>query len=203
MGWPPKGPDCWRRRGKRANVWHAVGAPHWPSQSRPINLSTKMKTTSTAPRPAKAATATATATALKLYVVLARAQRAIGERTQDDLVPHGISITEFAIMEALYHKGPLLLGEVQRKILVSSGGITFLVDKLAERGYVERKLCATDRRARYAALTRKGTALMKEVFPGHAAAICEAMSVLTQAEQKEMTALLKRLGKAAAGRDDT
>ena len=157
-----------------------------------------MKTTTTAPR-AATPTDTATATALKLYVVLARAQRAIGERTQDDLAPHGISITEFAIMEALYHKGPLLLGEVQRKILVSSGGITFLVDKLADRGFVERKLCPTDRRARYAALTRKGAALMKEIFPQHAAAIREAMAGLTQAEQKEATALLKRLGLAAAG----
>lgn len=157
-----------------------------------------MKTTPTAPRTTKA-TDTATATALKLYVVLSRAQRAIGERTQDDLEQHGISITEFAIMEALYSKGPMLLGEVQRKILVSSGGITFLVDKLTDRGFVERKMCPGDRRARYAALTRKGAALMKEIFPQHAAAIRDAMSGLSPPEQKEATALLKRLGLAAAG----
>lgn len=148
-------------------------------------------------KPAKSADA-ATATALKLYVVLSRAQRAIGERAQADLEQHGISITEFAIMEALFNKGPLLLGEVQRKILVSSGGITFLVDKLAQRGFVERQACPNDRRARYAALTKKGTALMKEIFPEHAANICEAMAGLSQAEQKEATALLKRLGLAAA-----
>ncbi|MEK7241057.1 MAG: MarR family transcriptional regulator [Gemmatimonadota bacterium] len=158
-----------------------------------------MKTTLTAPRSTKATDA-ATATALKLYVVLARAQRAIGEQTQADLEPHGLSITEFAIMEALHTKGPLLLGEVQRKILVSSGGITFLVDKLTDRGLVERQLCPNDRRARYAALTRKGVALMKEVFPRHAAAIRDAMSGLSQAEQKEVTALLKRLGLAAGGK---
>ena len=157
-----------------------------------------MKTTTTAPRATKASDA-ATAMALKLYVVLSRAQRAISERTQADLEQHGISITEFGIMEALHHKGPMLLGEVQRKILVSSGGITFLVDKLIERGYVERKLCPTDRRARYAALTRTGAALMKEIFPAHAAAIRQAMSGLSQAEQKEATALLKRLGLRAAG----
>jgi MarR family 2-MHQ and catechol resistance regulon transcriptional repressor len=148
------------------------------------------------PRAAKTTDAS-TATALKLYTVLSRAQRAISERTQADLEQHGISITEFAIMEALYHKGPLLLGEVQRKILVSSGGITFLVDKLTDRGYVERKACPNDRRARYASLTRKGEALMKEVFPRHAAAIREAMSGLSSAEQKEATELLKRLGLAA------
>ena len=156
-----------------------------------------MTTTTTRPRAAKATDASI-ATSLKLYTVLSRAQRAIGERTQTDLEQHGISITEFAIMEALLHKGPLLLGDVQRKILVSSGGITFLVNKLTQRGLVERKPCASDRRARYAALTRKGEALMKEVFPRHAMAIREAMSGLSPAEQREATALLKRLGLAAA-----
>ncbi len=159
-----------------------------------------MTTTLTAPpAPRRKAPDTATAAALKLFIVLARAQRAITERTEANLVPHGLSGTEFAILEALYHKGPLLLGDVQRKILVSSGGITFLVDKLADRGLVERKLCPTDRRARYAALTRKGEALIAEVFPGHAEVIRVAMAGLSRAEQKEATALLKTLGLAAAG----
>jgi MarR family 2-MHQ and catechol resistance regulon transcriptional repressor len=140
----------------------------------------------------------ATASALKLFVVLARAQRAIGERVEESLGTHGLTHTEFAILEALYHKGPLLLGEVQRKILVSSGGITFLVDKLADRGLVERRPCATDRRARYAVLTRKGEALMSEIFPSHAEAIRDAMSGLSRAEQKQATELLKQLGLAAA-----
>ncbi len=157
-----------------------------------------MTTTPARPRTVQPSDA-ATTTALKLFTVLSRAQRAIGERTQADLERHGISGTEFGIMEALFHKGPLLLGEVQRKILVSSGGITFLVDKLTERGYVERRMCPSDRRARYAALTRKGESLMKEIFPQHAAAIREAMSGLTPAEQREATVLLRRLGLAAAG----
>jgi MarR family 2-MHQ and catechol resistance regulon transcriptional repressor len=157
-----------------------------------------MTTTLTAPKRSKASD-DATATALKLYVVLARAQRAIGERTMESLSAHALTVTEFGILEALYHKGPLLLGEVQRKILVSSGGITFLVDKLADRGLVERKACPTDRRARYAALTKKGEAMMAEIFPGHAAAIREAMAGLSKADQKKATALLKQLGLSAAG----
>ena len=156
-----------------------------------------MTITLTAPRRVKASDAAAIA--LKLYVVLSRAQRAISERTETDLAAHGLTVTEFGILEALYHKGPLLLGDVQRKILVSSGGITFLVDKLADRGLVERKPCATDRRARYAALTRKGEALMDDVFPGHAEAIRAAMAGLSRADQKRATELLKQLGLAAAG----
>ena len=62
-----------------------------------------------------------------------------------------LSETEFGILEALYHKGPLLLGDVQKKILLSSGGVTYAVDRLAEKGLVERRECSSDRRARYAA----------------------------------------------------
>lgn len=160
-----------------------------------------MTTTLTAPQtPPRKAPDAATAAALKLFIVLSRAQRAIFERLESSLDGHGLTHTEFAILEALYHKGPLLLGEVQRKILVSSGGITFLVDKLAERGLVERKLCASDRRARYAALTRKGEQLMDKVFPEHAECIRQAMHGLSRAEQKEATALLRTLGLSAAGK---
>ena len=64
---------------------------------------------------------------LKLYVVLSRAYEALHAHTKSDIESHGLTQTEFAILEALYHKGPMLLGEVQKKILVSSGGITFLI----------------------------------------------------------------------------
>jgi MarR family 2-MHQ and catechol resistance regulon transcriptional repressor len=158
-----------------------------------------MTTMTTPQAPRRKSPDTATATALKLFVVLSRAQRAISEQVEASLEAHGLTHAEFAILEALYHKGPLLLGDVQRKILVSSGGITFLVDKLAERGLAERQLCPSDRRARYAALTRKGEALMAQIFPSHAESIREAMSGLTRAEQKQATALLKQLGLAAAG----
>lgn len=141
-----------------------------------------------------------TAAALKLWVVLARAFAAVSEVSKADVERHGLTGAEFAILEALYHKGPLLLGEVQKRILVSSGGITFLVDRLATRGLVERLACPSDRRARYAVLTKRGATLMREIFPAHAAALRKAMAGLTRAEQREAAALLKRLGTAAARR---
>jgi MarR family 2-MHQ and catechol resistance regulon transcriptional repressor len=117
-----------------------------------------------------------------------------------DIGRHGFSPAEFAILEALYSKGPLLLGEVQRKALVSSGGTTFLIDRLAKRGLVERQSFPTDRRARFAALTREGLSLMREVFPVHAEVMRDAMAGLSATEQKAATALLKRLGLAAAAK---
>src|SRR4051794_31619504 len=107
--------------------------------------------------------------ALKLWVVLARAHTAIYSHVQEDVARHGLTVAEFGVLEALFHKGPMLLGEVQRRILVSSGGITYLVDRLAQKGLVERRECSEDRRARYAALTAAGEALIRQIFPGHAA----------------------------------
>lgn len=142
----------------------------------------------------------AIATALKLWVTLAKAFEASSELSRIDIAKHDLSQAEFAIMDVLYHKGPLLLGEVQRKVLVSSGGTTFLIDRLATRGLVERQSCPSDRRARYAALTKDGISLMQSVFPAHAEAMKEAMSGLSAADQRAATALLKRLGLAAAAR---
>ncbi len=139
-----------------------------------------------------------TATALKLWVVMSRSHAAIAEVLKADIDRHDLTLTEFAVMEALYHKGPQLLGEIQKVILVSSGGMTFLVDRLATRGLAERRECKSDRRARYAALTKKGEKLMISIFPEHAAALQKTMGGLKQTEQRELTALLKQLGTEAA-----
>ena len=71
-----------------------------------------------------------------------------------------------------------VLGDLQRRILVSSGGVTWLVNRLVKRGLVERRPCADDKRARYAALTARGEAFMRRIFPEHAEAIRRAMSGL-------------------------
>ena len=138
------------------------------------------------------------AIALKLFVVLSRAHTAVARHSEMDIARHGFSPGEFAILEALYHRGPLLLGEVQRKILVSSGGVTYLVDRLVAQGLVERQDCPTDRRARFAALTPKGEALIAGIFPAHADAVERAAAGLSAEEKRTAIALLRKLGLAAA-----
>jgi MarR family transcriptional regulator, 2-MHQ and catechol-resistance regulon repressor len=139
-----------------------------------------------------------TATALKLWIVLARSHESIVHVLKADIERHDLTLAEFAVLEALYHKGPQLLGEIQKRVLVSSGGMTFLVDRLAKRRLAERRDCSSDRRARYAALTAKGERLMRSIFPEHAAAIHGAMKGLKQSEQRALTALLRTLGREAA-----
>jgi MarR family 2-MHQ and catechol resistance regulon transcriptional repressor len=139
------------------------------------------------------------AEALRLWVVLARAHAAIATRVAEDVARHGLTPGEFGVLDALYHKGPLLLGDLQRKILVSSGGVTYLVDRLAEKGLVERLACPTDRRSRYAGLTQAGRALLEEIFPRHAAAVGAALGGLSTEDQVTAATLLRRLGTAAEG----
>jgi MarR family 2-MHQ and catechol resistance regulon transcriptional repressor len=139
--------------------------------------------------------------ALKLWVVLSRAHAAVAAHSQADIARHGLTPAEFGVLEALHHKGPLLLGEVQKKILVTSGGVTYLVDRLVARGLVERRRCDRDRRAYYAALTPAGEALIGEIFPAHAQAVRHALAGLDEQEKDAAIRLLRTLGRHAAEAD--
>ncbi|CAN5133811.1 MarR family transcriptional regulator MhqR [soil metagenome] len=142
-----------------------------------------------------------TANALKLWIVLTRAFLTVSAKVDAHVAEKGLTTTEFAILEVLLHKGPLLLGDIQRKILVTSGGITYLVDRLVEKDLVKREECPSDRRARYAVLTPAGDALIRGLFPEHAAMIAKAMSGLDADEQDSATNLLRKLGLSAAGKN--
>lgn len=134
-----------------------------------------------------------TAAALKLWVVLNRALRVIGEHARRNVERHGLGPTEFAVLEVLYRRGALTLGEVGARVLLTSGSVTYVADKLQRRGLLERRTCAEDRRVCYADLTSSGRDLVAEIYPRHAAALCEAMTGLTTEEKQIAAALLKRL----------
>ena len=139
-----------------------------------------------------------TARSLKLWVVLARAVAAVEEHDKASVAAHGLTRGEFAVLEALFHKGPMLLREVRSRILVSSGGITYLVDRLAAQGLVERRICPSDRRAFYVHLTDAGRSRIEGIFPSHARCIHAALAGLSAAEQRQATDLLRKLGRYAA-----
>ena len=138
------------------------------------------------------------ARALKLWVVLSRAHAAVEAHARAHVATHELTLPEFGILEVLYHKGRMLLGEVQRKILVSSGGITYLVDRLEARGLVERLENPADRRARFVSLTRQGEKLIQRIFQEHAQMLERALSGLDAGEQDDAIDLLRQLGTSAA-----
>jgi len=138
------------------------------------------------------------APALRLWVVLSRAHAAIEAHARAHTARHGLTLAEFAVLEALHHKGRMLLNEVQRRILVSSGGITYLVDRLQTKGLVERQPCTEDRRASWATLTSAGKELIERIFPEHAACLSRAMSALEPEQQRQAAELIRALGIGAA-----
>lgn len=136
--------------------------------------------------------------ALKLWVVLSRAHEAVGELAKLDIERGELSLTEFAVLEALYHKGDLTAGEVSERVLLQSGSLTYVINKLVGRKMIVRKACETDRRLAYLHLTGAGNALMKRIWPGHAAVIELATSGLSAAEKRSAIRLLKKMGLHAA-----
>src|SRR5437660_9254971 len=121
--------------------------------------------------------------ALELFVVLWRASNWVSAYAERDARCHGLNPTEFAILEALYHKGALPLQQIGEKVLMSSGNITYAVDKLEQKQLLERKPSPHDRRVIFAELTPQGRELLAALFPQHAEAIRAAVSGLTLEEQ--------------------
>jgi MarR family 2-MHQ and catechol resistance regulon transcriptional repressor len=134
---------------------------------------------------------------LKLYVALSRASQWVNAHADRDIRSRGLNRTEFGVLELLYHKGPQPLQQIGGKVLMSSGNITYVVDKLEKKHMVRRRASTEDRRLIYAELTEKGKEFIEAVFPGHEQAIEAAVAGLT-AEEKELAgSLLKKLGKFA------
>jgi len=138
-----------------------------------------------------------TASALKLWVILNRAHRAIFDRARRSVERHELSLSEFGVLEVLLAKGPLLVGDLGSRILLTSGSTTYVVDKLVERKLVARRPCPNDRRALYVDLTDEGRELIAQIFPEHAEALRQAMEGLTSEEKQIAGTMLKRLGRYA------
>lgn len=137
-----------------------------------------------------------TARALDLFVKLLRAERAVTAQTEPSILATGLTVTQFGVLEALWHKGPLCHGELKRKVLTSPANLTDVIDKLEKRGLVARGRAETDARRVRVQLTEAGRALITTAFPAHAQAIRQAMAALCPAEQATLAALLRKLGLA-------
>ncbi len=135
--------------------------------------------------------------ALELFTVLSRAYNWVNAHATRDHRRYGLNPTEFGILELLYHKGPMPLQQIGEKILISSGNITYSVDKLEQKQLLVRRPAQNDRRVIFAELTEEGTALLKQIFPLHAAVLRAATEGLTDEEKAQAIALLKKLGLAA------
>lgn len=131
---------------------------------------------------------------LKALTVLLRSAQTIDKVIRKDIQKHKINLNEFAVLELLYHKGDQPIQRIGEKILITSGSITYIVDKLEKRGFVERVACPTDRRVTFTSITDSGKMFIEEVFPKHEALVEEMFSPLTDEERVIVIELLKKVG---------
>ncbi len=133
--------------------------------------------------------------ALDTFIKLTRATDSLLSRLAHRNTHPGLTTSQFGVLEALYHLGPLCQSVLGEKLLKSGGNITMVIDNLEKSGLVQRVRSTEDRRFITVSLTEKGRELIERIFPGHVQAITEEMSCLSSDEQQELGKLCRKLGK--------
>jgi MarR family 2-MHQ and catechol resistance regulon transcriptional repressor len=139
-------------------------------------------------------------TAPKLWWVIARSHHALRLLADRSIANTGLCLTDFAALEALLHKGPLTISEIQDKVMLASGSMTAAIDRLENMRLVVRKSTAKDRRARVVQLTPEGKRVATASFEKHAKDLEQVASILTEEDKTQLYESLKKLGLFAAER---
>src|SRR5215470_4181362 len=132
--------------------------------------------------------------ALNTYIKLARAANTAMAYARVGLEDEGLTLGQFAVLEALYHVGPLNLGDLAKRVLTSGGNLTLVVDNLEKRGLAKRRQQGHDRRFIMASITPAGRRLISRIFPQHARRIMEVMGRLSPSDQEALARLCRKLG---------
>ena len=134
-----------------------------------------------------------------VFLVLWKAARAVEAYAEHSVSDMEMCGSDFAVLEALLHQGPLPANEIGKKVLLTSGSITVAVDRLESKGLVERRASGTDRRAKIVHLTKEGRKLITRVYANHAEDMeILASASLSKAERETLIRLLKKIGYEAA-----
>jgi MarR family transcriptional regulator, 2-MHQ and catechol-resistance regulon repressor len=132
---------------------------------------------------------------LDTFVKLTRCTNSLLGRLAERNTVGDLTWSQFAVLEALYHLGPLTQGEISAKVLKSGSNITTVIDNLERDGLVRRERDTKDRRVIHVLLTEAGTGKIEAVLPGHVAALVEEFNILSPKEQETLGELCKKLGR--------
>lgn len=130
--------------------------------------------------------------ALGILIGMHRMMNSIDKKTSHLAAAYQLTLPQFAVLEALLHKGPMTVGEVQEAILSSCGTISVIVRNLEKRELIERKTDPEDRRKFQLSLTEEGRRVIETLYPENEAMILEEFSIYSAEEQKELLRLLGR-----------
>ncbi len=119
--------------------------------------------------------------------------RAIQESIRDEMLKNNLSLTDFSVLEVLFHKGMQTIQQIGKSILISSGSMTYVIDKLEQKGLLRRSACPDDRRAIHVTLTDTGNDLMKKVMPEHETFVDSVFDSLDENERNTLVNLLRKV----------
>lgn len=131
---------------------------------------------------------------LHLWLVLSKAHKVLDVHARRSVERLGLGLSDFGVLEALLHKGPLPVNALGKKVLLTSGSITTAVDRLERKGFVERRGDSQDRRARIVHLTPRGEKEIGVLFGQHRQDMEQAVSCLNKTEAATLASGLRKLG---------
>lgn len=131
---------------------------------------------------------------LKALTVFLRASASVTNMLKKDMQSYGLNPTEFTVMEVLYSKGEQPIQIIGNKVLLASSSITYVIDQLEKKKFVERKVNEKDRRVTLVSLTEQGHAIMEDIFPQHTQVISELYSDLSDDDLNQLRESMKKVG---------
>jgi MarR family 2-MHQ and catechol resistance regulon transcriptional repressor len=134
---------------------------------------------------------------IHVWLLLWKAARAVETHSERSIGRFEMGLSDFGVLEALLHRGPLNARQLGEKVLLTSGSMTAAVDRLAGRGLVRRTDDADDRRACIVQLTPAGRRLIQRAFAKHRTTMEEALGKFLPKDRRALLPLLRRLGRVA------
>lgn len=130
---------------------------------------------------------------LKLVIALTKSYNLFLSKITSQLASYDLSVSEFGVLELLFHKGKQPIQKIAEKILVTSGTMTYVINQLIKKGYVKRRQCENDLRITYVELTQEGLSKMQMVFPIHQIYLSTLFQHISDTDQDQLVSLLKSL----------
>ncbi len=134
---------------------------------------------------------------LKTLTTLFRAANSFERVIKEDVFKYGLNVSEFGVLEAIYHKGPMNVKDVLEKVLIANSSMTYVIDNLVTKGYLIKKQCEVDKRRFLLELSSKGNSLMDKIFPIHANNMRKILDILDIEEELSLQKSLSKIGKYA------
>jgi MarR family 2-MHQ and catechol resistance regulon transcriptional repressor len=133
---------------------------------------------------------------LKTITILFRAKNHLDELIKAQTERFGLNPTEFAALEVLYHKGPLTPNVISTKVLIAPSSMTYVIQRLVEKGLIERTITSGDKRSAQLSLSTSGRQLMDRVYPDHVATLRHTLDRLSPTDEQTLRDLLKIIGQS-------